>query len=470
MSLKINKQKTIFLTLIFLFSLFLRIAASKIDPLRWWDETVYADLGWDLHINPFDYSFSHGWSDYVPGDWPKAGYRAPLLPYFLALTYLLKLNVDLLMPVIGALSVVFIYFLGCEMFNEKVAAYSSILMSILPIHVIYSGKILTGVFGTFFLIASIWFFWKGFEKRKDKYKILFGIFLAVSFLARYTVLFLFFLFPIYLFVKNKNLSFLKDKYLWFSFFAFLLVLAPWFIYGMLQYNNPLGPLLHAKKASAYWGGAQPWYYYFVNSFDAFSLLLPIFLLALIYIGFNPAKINKETIFLLIWFFIFLLFLQPIPHKEVRFLLPVAPSIVLLSSLLLVQIKNSKPLFLVVVAIVFIHLVSTLYIRVNENYNQKNLCLLKAFELLSKTSGNSVIITEQSPIAYFYDKRETHFYPGTEITSFQNLIKTYYKGRPIYIIWDVDKGNQLKSLFDSHYTKIYACPSNQPLVAVYFYRV
>jgi 4-amino-4-deoxy-L-arabinose transferase-like glycosyltransferase len=152
----------------------------------------------------------------VPGDWPKAGYRAPLLPYTLAVLYTLipyQSLIDLFMPFISALSVVLLYLLAKNLFKEETALYSSIFLTFLPLHVLYSGKILTDVFASFFLTLSVLLFWLGFEKGKNIYKLLFGFFLALSLLARYTTLWVLPLFPIYLILKCKNLSFLKDKFL-----------------------------------------------------------------------------------------------------------------------------------------------------------------------------------------------------------------------------------------------------------------
>jgi len=61
---------------------------------------------------------------------------------------------------------------------------------------------------------------------------------------------------------DKTLKFLKDKHLWYSILAFFVTLIPWFIYGVFQYNNPLGAFIHGFKASGYWGGLQSWTFFF----------------------------------------------------------------------------------------------------------------------------------------------------------------------------------------------------------------
>jgi hypothetical protein len=67
---------------------------SLTSPVLWWDEAVYSSLGFDLSKNVLSYSFNNGWTDFIPCGleteycWPKAGFRAPLLPYLLSLFYL----------------------------------------------------------------------------------------------------------------------------------------------------------------------------------------------------------------------------------------------------------------------------------------------------------------------------------------------------------------------------------------------
>jgi len=398
------------IVIIFILAFLIRILAVYTTPVKLWDETVYANLGWDLKLNPLDYSFAHKWSDYVPGDWPKAGYRAPLLPYTLAVLYTLihyQSLIDLFMPFIGALSVVLLYLLVKNLFNEEIALYSSIFLTFLPLHVLYSGKILTDVFASFFLTLSVLLFWLGFEKGKNIYKLLFGFFLALSLLARYTTLWVLSLFPIYLILKCKNLSFLKDKFLWYSIAIFFFTLTPWFIYGISEYNNPLGPFLHAQKAASYWGGTQPWHFYFQYSIEIFSILFPLFLLSLAFLITNKKIMDRKVLLFLLWFLIFLTFAMLTSHKEERFLLPIIPPVVVLSTLLA---NNSKLLLNLTLVLMIFHLIYQLYSSIH-SYTPVASCFLKANEFITKLEDNSVIVTDESPRVYFYTKKETHFYPS-----------------------------------------------------------
>jgi len=126
------KKEIKILIVLFVIAFIIRGIFVFATPLKIWDETVYANLGYDLSKNILDYSVANnGWSDFIPsgGDsfyaWPKMGFRAPLLPYLLSPLYLFNLGflANFFIVFIGALSVCLVYILGKKMFNKKVALY-----------------------------------------------------------------------------------------------------------------------------------------------------------------------------------------------------------------------------------------------------------------------------------------------------------------------------------------------------------
>lgn len=58
--IKMKKEYKI-LAILFLLALIIRIVFLFASPVKIWDETVYANLGYDLSKNPFDYSFAKNW-------------------------------------------------------------------------------------------------------------------------------------------------------------------------------------------------------------------------------------------------------------------------------------------------------------------------------------------------------------------------------------------------------------------------
>jgi len=477
-----NDKKLIFV--LFIIAFIFGIISTFSSPLRIWDETVYANLGYDLSKNPLDYSFANnGWSDFIPGEsiygWPNAGFRAPLLPYALSILYFLKLNflIILFIPFIGAFSVVLVYLLGKRLLNKRAGFYSAIFFMLLPLYILYSGKILTGIFFTFFVLLTFLSFWKGYEEGNNKYKILFGFFLALSLLTRYTALWIMPIFLIYFLIRDKSLKFLKDKHLWYAILTFFVVLIPWFIYGAFTYGNFLGAFIHGAKAASYWGGIQPWYFFFQHSWWIFSAVGLIFVFSLVYILYKKEFIKKEIYLLLIWIIFFLGMAMIMPHKEVRFILPILPAICLLSGFFIDKLKKYKKIILIgIIIILSFSLFPNFYINYKNSYTGTNLCFLEANKFLEDIDKDILIITDESSPVYYYTKKETHFYPNPwSIESIRNLIDNHYKGKDIYIFFtDYDmplndeKHIQIKEDLETNFEKTFNCHKNEGFSIIYKY--
>lgn len=475
-----NEYKIVLM--LFAIALAIRLLFVFASPVKIWDETVYANLGYGLSRNPFDYSFANnGWSDFVPGGWPKAGFRAPLLPYTLSVFYFFKFDllVEFLVPLIGALSIIFIFILAKNMFDKKVALYSAAFLSFLPLHVYFSGKILTDVFSTFFVILAVIFFWRGFERKETKSKLLFGIFLALSILARYTNLWLIPVFPFYLILKNRNLSFMKDRLVWLMIVLFFTTLSPWFIYGTLTYGNPLGAFDHALTAASYWGGVQPWYFFFENAFFMFSILSIVFVISLFYIISNKkTRKDHRIIFLLLWFLVIFASASIMPHKEDRFLMSLTPPLVIISALFVGNLVKYKKMVFGLTVVLLALSSGWLLINVYRgSYTQVNRCFLESNVFLNSVENNSVVITDESSIVYYYSKKETHFYPRSfSLDSIRDLVDKNYRGRPTYILFseydmplEKPENMKIKNVLDSNFEIVHKCPENRNLSLVYKYQ-
>ena len=470
---------------IFILALIIRVAFVFASPVKIWDETVYTNLGYDLSNTPFDYSVeNNGWSDFIPQSdgfygWPNMGFRAPLLPYLLSLFYLFNLGslVSFFIAFVGALSVCLVYLLGKKVFNKKVAIYSAIMFLLIPLHVIYSAKILTGVLFTFFVLLTFFSFWKGYEEGDKKYKVLFGVFLALTLLSRYTALWIIPVFFLYFLVRDKSLRFLKDKYLWGAVGVFFLTLVPWFIYGLTTYNNLLGAFIHGAKASAYWGGVQPWYFFFLNWPVMFSIIGFLFVVGVIYILYKKDFLRREIYLLLIWFVFFLGMAIYMPHKENRFILAIVPAIVLISGYFIDKIKRHRKLILIgIVIICFLQLVIHFGYVYKNSYTDTNKCFLEGNEFLKNVERDSIVITDESSIIYYYSKKETHFYPNPwSLESLRSMVENHYKGKDVYIFFtDYDmplnneKNIQINYDLNTSFEKSFECYEDEAFSVIYRY--
>ena len=131
------------------------------------------------------------------------------------------------------------YFLITEMFNKKLALLTSVGITFSWIFLFFSGRLLTEIPASLFLLLALLFFWKGFMKQgKTKYFVLFGVFAALSILTR--MQYLMFAIPILLLaiLKEKHKIFVNKK-LWISVAVFALVMIPQLYVHNAHFGNPV---------------------------------------------------------------------------------------------------------------------------------------------------------------------------------------------------------------------------------------
>ena len=467
---------------VLIFSFLIRIAFLFYSPLRGWDETVYLNLGRDLSRNPFSYSLLNSpWNDFIPSTdiiygWPNIGFRAPLLPYILSIFYALNLNflIPIIVPFFATLSVFLVYIFGKKLFDKKIGLYSAILFSLAPIQVFYSEKIWTDPLIVFFILLTFISFWEGYEKENKKHKILFGLFLALSLLARYTTLWIAPVFLFYFLIRDKSLRFLKDKYLWQAIGIFFLTLIPWFIYGFVYYGNPLGGFIHGFQAANYWGGAQSWSFFFENSWKIFSIAGILFLTSLFYIFFKKEFLKREIYLLLIWIIFFSSIVMAMPHKEERFILPIVPAVCLISGFFISKLEKYKNIIFGLACIILaVSLWSSFKIAYENSQAGANLCFSDGNEFLANDSisENSLVVTNQLPIVHYYTQKEVRLYPASwNLKALENISDSDQRNKKIYFFYsNYDmKDVAIKKDLDDNFKKVFECSKGEGYSAIYEY--
>lgn len=469
---------------VLIFSFLTRIAFLFYSPHRGWDETVYLNLGHDLSNNPLTYSLKDSlWSDFIPSTdpvygWPNIGFRAPLLPYLFSLFYFLNLSFlnQIIVPLFGTLSILLTYILGKKLFNEKIAFYSAILFSLVPLHTLFSGKTLTDTFVVFFILLTFISFWEGFERENKKHKILFGLFLALSLLARYTTLWIAPVFLFYFLIRDRSLRFLKDKRLWVAIGVFFLILSPWFIYGIKFYNHPFGAFIHGFKAANYWGGVQEWNFFFENSWKIFSIIGILFIFSLLYVLVKREFIKREIYLLLIWVIFYSLIVMMMPHKEDRFIMPIIPAVCLLSGYFISKISRFRNIIFSLICIVLLcSIIRMINFEINESKAGVNMCFKDGNEFLANHSivEDALIVTNQSPIVHYYTKKEVALFPDPwNLETFRQKINQEFKNRSVYISfanYDMDMEGIAKKDLDANFEKVFECQKDWGYSAVYEYK-
>ena len=135
------------------------------------------------------------------------------------------------------------YFLITKMFNKKLALYTSIGIAASWVLLFFTGRPLTSIPATFFLLLATLCFWKGYvEKQGNKFMVLFGLFYAMAILTRMQYLMFALVFLLFVFTKEK-FSFLKRKSLWISVLVFLVVISPHIILYWRYFGNPIIDIL-----------------------------------------------------------------------------------------------------------------------------------------------------------------------------------------------------------------------------------
>ncbi len=427
-------NKVIFVLCVFFF--IVSSVFTYADPVKWWDETIYLNLGYNL-LKYGEYSFEHDFADIVFG-WPNAGYRGPVLPLLCGLVYIFfgdnLFFLNLIVPFFGALGILAVFLIGKEVWNEKAGIYAAIMMSFLSFYIEFSSKILCDVVAVTFTSFSILFFIRGYFKDYEKrnlFKIYFSIFLALAFLTRYTSIIV--VLPLGLgLLISKKYSILRDKYFFISILVFLFVVSPWLVYSYYSYGNLVGFLLHSTSSITSWGNFNPWYFYVPFWLNMFSILIFPFVIGAYYV-FRERKERELDFLIILVFFVYYVVISLIPYKEIRYMLPVIPSLCLVSGYAITKMKKYSFVIIGIIAFILVYTSLLYFIETTERgYAENKQCFLDVTNFI-KNTGNSMVFTDHTTTIYFYTRKETRFLTNS-IDEMIRLGETGYKNRRNYYLY------------------------------------
>ncbi len=234
--------------------------------------------------------------------------------------------------IFGILTVVFVYFIGKEMYDKKVAMIAAIVIAILPYHIIVSRQVLLDVPLSFFSTLSLFFVIRYVKQNKGSHWLyLIGASSGLSFISKEVGIFVL-ISSIICLILTKKFSFKKLAIIGSSF---LLATSPFWI--------PILTIPEAQQtALSYWQWQtsrdqnQPNTFYLSIIFrDALGYVLTgLFVLSLIYLWKIGKLTDPSTLVLLTWIGTTLLIFQLLPIKGFHFAQSLVPPFVLLGLSLL----------------------------------------------------------------------------------------------------------------------------------------
>lgn len=212
----------------------------------WWDEAEYMATAKKLAFNiPFEIS----------------PHRPPLFMYLAALLFeggFGENAIQFWLVLVPSLAlVVATFYLGKEMYDEKVGIIAALLMAVNWSILFWTARIQPDFFSMFFQVLAVFFMWKHWKNPNAKFVILAGVFSALGFHFKVSGLLAPLIIGVFSFVKDR-FSIFKQKYYYYFLLAFILSLIPYIVWSYLSFNS-ITPLAKEYSDDVLEKGPFGWY-------------------------------------------------------------------------------------------------------------------------------------------------------------------------------------------------------------------
>ncbi len=424
----------IFLLLTFILGIILRLMYFNINSAVWWDEADYITYGKVLGKNiDIDYQWS-----------PRRPFFLPMLWGFFYNLGLGEFTAKLSLLIFSIFGLVFTYLLAKEMFDKKIALFSTFILSISWLHLFFTARLLTDVPAATTIIATYYLFWKGYVKKQGNYYLyLAGLFYGISIFIRASSLIM--IAPIFLYILlSEKLHFLKNKSLYISLIISLLALSPFIIWLISNYQNPVETFVGERHL---FHEGIPFYgniFKFLSSFPDY-LSWPFFIFFLIGLSIfanlfiAPDHLLKDeelrkNLFLLIWIILPVIFFGLVTapsYKEDRYLMSILPAIFYISSIGIFKTvafieKYNKTIIPFLLTII---LLAGSYYQLSSANNRINaskdsfIQVKQAAEWIKQNSNEKDIVFSASvPQNMYYSERTTYPYSWMTEEEYNKKVK------------------------------------------------
>ena len=167
--------------------------------------------------------------------------RTPGYPVFIAVIYMvfgkLPWVVFLFQMLINCVSMLLVYKIGKNLFNEKIASLGSILFAIDPHQILYTVHLLAETLFVTTFLASIYTMILGLKSRKGKYILMSGFLIGISTLIKPISQYLPFVFVFFILLHKKQSLLSKMKISLVYLIVFFMTLSPWMIRNYINYDS-----------------------------------------------------------------------------------------------------------------------------------------------------------------------------------------------------------------------------------------
>jgi len=471
---------------------------TKTQPC-WWDECEYLSTG--LH-----------WATGIP--YYVNSQRPPLLPFLEFLIFKLglgEITIRLILILFSVGVVTLVYLIGKEMYDKKVGLIASVIMAVFWEALFNTTRLHVEIPLLFLTYISLLFFWRGYvkepffeketlakENKKKKYVWLFGVFLALAFLTKYTI-FLFGLTLLIFLLVTERFKFLKEKNLWIALLLFFIILIPYFIWAYSSFNT-LFPFLKAggkgdvgrsllessKEIFGYIPSFLGWAFFIVFLIGLISLLIKLILGFDLFIKRENREIDSDffnLIFIIIFTFYFAFVMR---GGEDRWVLPIALPLLLITgkgfSIIYDFMKKYNRYIAIGLVVILLAIGSYQEIKqadfIIKNKVSSYLQVKEAALWMKENSNPSdKIFSVSLPQTFYYSERETWSYTEDKEHNFignASLFEKFlFEEKPKYLTvsifeylppWIVPYIDEHKDMFKP--VQGYVTQDQKPLLVVY----
>ncbi len=403
------QENKLILVLLVLINILLWIYFLKIERGLWWDEVVYLVLGRSILKGTYG----------VP---PNRDIFKPIIfPFLVALGFIFngETTIKIIVEIFSILGILGTYYLGEKLYDKKIGCLSALFLSSSPLYIFYSQKILTEVvFITFFSLALTTFY-IGIEKNR-KFIYISAFLTGISILTKYFGFFLLIFYLIYI-ILRKKISIIKEKEFCLSLIILFLTLIPWLAMNIFYYSNPIGSIFENADIYLPLPKNEPFYFYFINSWQIFGFTFMFILVGLYY---SIKKIDNNNLLILIVCVLVFIVFSFMQHKEARYMVAFLPAFSCMSAYA-VQKMPKKLKFFTYTLVAFLILISFYFgfKIITQEKIEFNALKEGSIFIRNLTNPDEYVMSESYPFLSYYGDR-TSIRPPKQKEDFYKFFDKY----------------------------------------------